>query len=243
MMLFLFLLFTPMDQARIHVRNEAWGEAVASLKGFKPNDDQRTEFNFLMAVSHCRLNHKAKAIDFAEKVADPLLHDVPRRYREVSELIIWEAEKWKTDAADLDDIHRDMKAVTDRLKNRQAGKDTQAKQKEILSRLDKLIKQKEDEANQAKAQVAAKQQQQKEKVKPLEDFQLPTGEKQKGEVNLKKMKEYADVWGKLPPKERTKAMTELTRSLPPRYRDAIEEYFKRLERTSSAGKKKHESND
>ena len=42
------------------------------------------------------------------------------------------------------------------------------------------------------------------------------------------MKELADVWGKLPEKDRAKAMAELTREMPPRYREVIEKYFKKL---------------
>ena len=42
----------------------------------------------------------------------------------------------------------------------------------------------------------------------------------------------AEVWGKLPEKERAKALVGLTRELDPRYREAIEAYFKKL--TASA---------
>jgi hypothetical protein len=38
------------------------------------------------------------------------------------------------------------------------------------------------------------------------------------------------VWGKLPEKERAKAMADLTRGMPAKYRDAIEAYFKQLEK-------------
>ena len=44
----------------------------------------------------------------------------------------------------------------------------------------------------------------------------------------KKLKELAEVWGKLPEKDRAKAMAELTRDMPPRYREVIEKYFKKL---------------
>ena len=50
---------------------------------------------------------------------------------------------------------------------------------------------------------------------------------------MKKFKEYADVWGKLPERERAKAMTELTRGMPAKYRDAIESYFKQLEKSGN----------
>ena len=49
-----------------------------------------------------------------------------------------------------------------------------------------------------------------------------------GKVDEKKLKELAEVWGKLPEKDRAKAMMELTKDLPPRYRQVIEDYFKTL---------------
>jgi hypothetical protein len=49
-----------------------------------------------------------------------------------------------------------------------------------------------------------------------------------GNVDPKRLKEMADVWGKLPEKERAKALLELTRDMPPRYREVIENYFKNL---------------
>jgi hypothetical protein len=49
-----------------------------------------------------------------------------------------------------------------------------------------------------------------------------------GNVDAKRLKEMAEVWGKLPEKERAKAMLELTRDMPPRYRQVIEDYFKNL---------------
>jgi hypothetical protein len=46
----------------------------------------------------------------------------------------------------------------------------------------------------------------------------------------------AEVWGKLPEKERAKAMLELTRDMPPRYREVIEKYFKELARNSEGSR-------
>jgi hypothetical protein len=42
------------------------------------------------------------------------------------------------------------------------------------------------------------------------------------------VKELAEVWGKLPERERAKAMLDLTRDMPPRYRVVIEDYFRKL---------------
>ncbi len=44
----------------------------------------------------------------------------------------------------------------------------------------------------------------------------------------------AEVWGKLPERERAKAMLELTRDMSPHYRDVIEKYFKELARAEAA---------
>jgi hypothetical protein len=49
-----------------------------------------------------------------------------------------------------------------------------------------------------------------------------------GQVDAKKIKELAEVWGKLPPREREQNMRELTREMPPRYREIIQEYFRKL---------------
>ena len=51
-----------------------------------------------------------------------------------------------------------------------------------------------------------------------------------GRVDEKKLKELAEVWGKLPEKERAKAMMEMTKDLPPRYREIIENYAKTIAR-------------
>jgi len=63
---------------------------------------------------------------------------------------------------------------------------------------------------------------------PMQDSNLG-GIAGKGEVDPKKMKEIADNWGTLPEKERARAMVELTRGMPAKYRDAIETYFKKLQ--------------
>jgi len=49
-----------------------------------------------------------------------------------------------------------------------------------------------------------------------------------GVVDPKRLTKYAEQWGKMPEKERAKAMAELTRDMPPRYREVIENYFKKV---------------
>ena len=56
-----------------------------------------------------------------------------------------------------------------------------------------------------------------------------------GNVDPKKFKEIAKNWGQLPERERAKAMVELTKDLPPRQREVIETYFKKLASSGSDG--------
>ena len=49
-----------------------------------------------------------------------------------------------------------------------------------------------------------------------------------GQIDAKKIKDLAEQWGKLPPREREANMRELTRDMPQRYREVIQEYFRKL---------------
>jgi len=54
-----------------------------------------------------------------------------------------------------------------------------------------------------------------------------------GAVDQQKVKEIAEQWGKLPEKERAKALVELTRTLPAKDRAILEAYFKELAKKST----------
>ena len=49
-----------------------------------------------------------------------------------------------------------------------------------------------------------------------------------GNVDPKKLEATIRGWGKLPEKARVDAMQELTRDMPPKYREVIENYLKKL---------------
>jgi hypothetical protein len=49
-----------------------------------------------------------------------------------------------------------------------------------------------------------------------------------GHVEEKKLRGLAQQWGKLPEKERAKAMQDLMSKMPERHREVIESYFKKL---------------
>jgi hypothetical protein len=47
-----------------------------------------------------------------------------------------------------------------------------------------------------------------------------------GDVDPRKLKEIAEVWGKLPASERERALAEMTQGMSPKYRDVIENYLR-----------------
>ena len=55
-------------------------------------------------------------------------------------------------------------------------------------------------------------------------------------MDEKKLKTIAANWGTMPEKERAKAIMEITKDLPARYRVVIEDYFKALSSAGATGK-------
>jgi len=53
-------------------------------------------------------------------------------------------------------------------------------------------------------------------------------------VDQKRVKEIAENWGNLPEKQRPQARADMTRTMPAKYREAIETYLKRV---GNAGEK------
>jgi hypothetical protein len=49
-----------------------------------------------------------------------------------------------------------------------------------------------------------------------------------GNIDQKKLKELAENWGKLQERDRDKSVDDLTRDMPPRYREVVKKYFQKL---------------
>ena len=67
----------------------------------------------------------------------------------------------------------------------------------------------------------------------MQDSRLATN-RGPGNVDPKKLESLAKQWGKLPDKQRAEAMQELTRDMPPKYREVIETYFRKLAASESS---------
>jgi hypothetical protein len=165
--------------------------------------------------------------------------DAPERYKMVAALMHFDMMTWKD--KDLGAIARKMDNVERRLELARGGPETQKQQKEIVDRLDELIKQLENQQKQqgggggngGQCPEGGQGNQQGQpgnntrSSSPQDDSRGGNGTGP-GLVDPKKFKELAEVWGKLPEKERAAAMRELTKGAPPQYRELVENYFKKL---------------
>ena len=222
--------------AKALTSRKVYDEALEAFKSIKGEDvvDPAAYF-FHRAVTEHALMMKNEADDSIDRLLIDVV-DAPARYRMVGVLMHYDMVTWQD--KDLDWIARKMGVIKDRLDLTRGGPKTRAMQREVLVKLDEKIKELENQtkgSSQCNGGACPSGGSAKgppngnRPSSPAGDFGLPSGVA-KGEIDVKKFKEYADVWGKLPEKERVKAMTELTRGMPAKYRDAIESYFKQLEK-------------
>lgn len=237
-------------------QRRVYEESLETLNTIKPEQvvDPATHLFHKAAAEYSTLQRKQADASIARLLDDVV--DAPERYKMVAALMHFDMLSWKD--KDLGSIARKMDNVERRLELARGGPQTQKQQKEIVDRLDELIKQLE---NQQKQQQQQQQQggqgdpnggqcpqggqpgQGQGQGPPSNNIQASSPQQDSmggngsgpGNVDPKKLKEMAEVWGKLPERERAKAMLELTRDMPPRYREVIENYFKKLAQ-SDAGK-------
>ena len=150
--------------------------------------------------------------------------ELPVRYRQLALLLETDITSLKEDS--LDHISRRMRDVTRRLELGHAGPGVQAVQSGLIDSLDKLIKKLEEQKEQQASGGAGSAGGSMSDGRPMEDSQLAGG-KGRGEVKKRNLGE-TEEWGDLPPREREDALQQIGRDYPAHYREAIEQYFKRL---------------
>jgi hypothetical protein len=212
-------------------------EALEALKAVKPeNVVDPAAYYFHKAVAEHGLIQKKEASASIARLLDDVA-EAPERYKMVATLMFFDMQGWKDDDKDLSQIARLMDNSERRLDLGRPGPKTQDIQKKIVFRLDELIKDIENQMkNGGQCQCPGGGQQpgpgSNQPSSPMPDSQIATNSGP-GMVDPKKLQHLAQNWGKLPEKERAKAMMELTKDLPPRYREVIENYFKTLARSQT----------
>jgi hypothetical protein len=228
--------------ARGLTNGRVYEESLTALAGVKPEETvDPAAYLFHRAVAEHALIKKDDALRSIVKLIDDV-GDAPDRYKMLATIMFLDMGNWKKDEKDLSNIRRLMDNSERRLGQARGGKITQDIQKKIVFRLDELIKEKE---NQAKGGGQANggscpnggqgDQIGKGSIRsngPAPDSAIMGGAGQ-GTVDEKKLKTLAEKWGTMPDKDRAKAIQDITKDLPARYRVVIEDYFKALSNSSS----------
>lgn len=208
------------------VRDDRFDDALALLVGLDPAAavDPAALLFHRAACQHWLLDADA-AIDSLDKLLERA-GGIPVRYERLARLM--RADITALEDESLDHIARRMRDVTRRLDQGRAGPRTREVQDGVIDSLDKLIAAIEKQQQQCQQQGAsgAGGAGRGGEGKPMEDSQLADG-KGAGEVARRDLGDK-DGWGNLPPHQRDEALQQIGREFPAHYREAIEQYFKRL---------------
>ncbi|HZZ74062.1 MAG TPA: hypothetical protein VFE24_17550 [Pirellulales bacterium] len=224
------------------VQNQLYDESLAEFdKLTAANVLDPTSLLFYESVAYHWLLQKGPGL----KAVGQLLErrqDLPRRYESLAELMQQDLRALKDDS--LDHISRRMDDITRRLDLGRAGDKTRGVEDGVIASLDKLIDELEKQKNgggggsgQGGGQGNSPGNPQGiQSSAPASDSKIATG-KAPGDVTKKPIGS-ASGWGDLPPKQREEALQQIGKDFPAHYRDAIEQYFRRLanEDSESGGK-------
>jgi len=184
-------------------------------------------YSYFRLLNNFSLNKKIEAEKYSKELQDYLNTSLPERYKCLSYLMIEDLKQWKD--GDLNSISRDMERIKTRLSNNQGGRTTQQIQKDVVSKLDLLIKDLEKKKEEIESKEEAKKKQDTEnqgKVNPQEDSK-PAQDVGPGNIDFKKLRKLSIEWGRLPPRERESNMKALLKDVPLRYKEVVNEYFRK----------------
>jgi hypothetical protein len=215
-------------------------EALETLKLFRPEQVvDPSAFLFHRAVcEHALLQRQEAGKTIGRLLQDAL--DSPERYKTVGMLMLLDMQTWKD--KDLGAVARKMDNIQRRLDLARGGPQTQRLQKEVILRLDELIKELENKAkkdcecngggcpNGGQPQPGGSPSGSNNPTSPMPDSTLPGGGGT-GRVDQAKLRQLAEGWGRMSERQRAEAMqqvSELTRGLSLAHQEAIREYFRRL---------------
>lgn len=204
---------------RFLAQSELFDEALDVFSRTQPEQlvDPASYF-FFKAVCEQRLLKQKEGLATLKQLLEQTA-DVPVRYRSVAELM--QTDLAALEEKSLDEISRLMSDVERRLNFGRGGEKVQKQEDEIVEKLDELIKKLEQQAQQQQSQASNGGAQ-----KPADDSRIK-GSTAPGEVDEKDIGKKAG-WGALPPKQQAAARNLIDRELPPHYRNAIEQYLKKL---------------
>ena len=239
--------------ARALINRRVYEEALDTLKLF--GADQTVDpaaFLFLRAACEHAMRQKSEATKSIGRLLEEGASTSPDRYKTVATLMLLDMHTWKD--KDLGDIAGKMSNIERRLDIARGGPETQRQQREVLNRLDEIIKKLENQNKKKKSDGppmpgdgppgggqpgddqcpdggskpgSGPPQGLPTPSQPATDSQNPTAQST-GNLDQVKFKRLVDRWGSMLPAEQKRALQEITQGMAPRYREAIENYFRNL---------------
>ncbi len=202
------------------VQEGLFDETKELLDNFPPEAGLTPEVAYYSkAITEYQLGNGKEAREACQWLLDRL-GAIPARYQLIARMIVAEASKWES--SPLRQASQWMGDVARRLEFGRKDPELLPLQDRILETLDRLIE--EASRRQKKTQVAARGS--IRSASPAEES-LPLEGKGAGEAPRRPLGGPAK-WGDLPPKDREEALQMIYREFPPHYRQAIEQYFRRL---------------
>jgi hypothetical protein len=205
--------------ARWLVEQSLFDEALEQISDLGPADvvAPASLLFHQSVVYHALLNKELglKSIDVLLQGAEA----TPRRYVALAQLIQDDLNGLEEDT--LDHVARRMDDIRRRLDLGRAGPKVRKVEKGVIETLDKLIKKEEEKQQQADSDPNSIR-----SNSPAQQSRLAGGQGA-GDVTKKNIGSKSG-WGDMPAKEREEAMQQIGRDFPAHYRDAIEQYFRRL---------------
>lgn len=220
-------------------------ESLAGLANIKAEDVvEPATYYFHKAVAQHAMLKAQDAVDSIVGIEQ--VSDAPERYKLVAALMLHDMTSWKE--KDLGWISRKMGNIERRLDLSRGGPQTQKIQKEVINRLDEMIKEMENKQKEGgggggggggppnggacpgggsgQGPPGGGQGE-----TPMPDSN-PAQNGGEGKVDDKKLKEIYKEWGKLPEKEKAAAVAAAIRSLPPHLQEVAKDYFDRMSKDS-----------
>ena len=211
--------------ARSLAQCKMYDEAITQLDQV-PFDQisDRTTWLFYRGLAEHQLMRKSECIATLEKLMQHK-SQLPSRFATVGNMMLADIKPLEDDS--LNQISRMMKDVRRRMSFNRSGKIVLNVESDVIERLDKLIEKIEQQQQQQQQQQQSQSQPGANKTsKPMEDSMEAT-QKGDGKVPNKRLPDGGE-WGNMPPEKRAAALAEMTKGMPPHYRAAIEEYFRKL---------------
>jgi len=202
------------------VQGQWFEEALEQIGTLQPSQVAApAELLFYQGAAYHHLLNKEQGLKVINELIDGAEFS-PRRY--VAVAMLMQADLSTLEEGTLDHIARRMDDNAGRLDHGRAGPKVKKVEDGIVESLDKLIKKMEDEQNRQNQNQTNSLQ----TSRPAQDSR-PMGGQAPGDVDKRDVG-HKSGWGNLPPKEREEALQQMGRDFPPHYREAIEQYFRKL---------------